>query len=198
MAEQLVACGMLSLVITLSVSVLQPCLVDWRILQDRSDMERSSSLAGQLMSRELRASTASSMTVLTTPPAVSFLAVSTTTSQEYDPLTGEPLWDHFVIYYVDVPNQILYRKFWPGNNRAAIPPLPYKLPSTTAAQLSAAELLLVCTTSNGSERPFARLVDGLDVQSDAVATVLQLHLSVETRRGKSQMVRRIAIQLRND
>lgn len=196
--EQMVVCGLLSLVLALAFSVLQPCLVDWKILQDRSDMERSASLAGERMSRDMTCSSADSLTVIDNPPAVSFLVPSETGAQGYDPVNGTPMWDHFVIYYLDASNQILYRKTWPGPGGAVIPPYNYTLPSTTVFRLSTAELQLAATTTNGSERRFVTLIDGLQVQTDAQVTVLQMQFSVQTRRGTDHLTRRVALRMRND
>jgi prepilin-type N-terminal cleavage/methylation domain-containing protein len=196
--EQMVVVALLALLIGLAVTVLQPCLVEWGIVQDRSDMERSSTLAGERIRREWLSSTKASLTVLASPPAFSFLVPADAVGSAYDPLNGTPMWDHYVIYFLDATHHILFRKLWPAPvGDVPVPPLGETLPSTTAHPLSAAELALVCSTSNGTERPVATLVDGIAVSTDAAAVVLEMQLSVQTRRGVDHLTRRLAVHMRN-
>jgi hypothetical protein len=140
--EQIAACALFSLVMTLSWQVLSPNLRLWQRERGRAEIEQNSLVVATRLAAELRASNADSVTCLADPPGFSFAA-----APGYDPDSGRPVWSGAVAYSLDTENHVLYRME----------------SSADKGLLSAAGLQRLLTSDNQTERAVATYVYALTV-----------------------------------
>lgn len=195
LVETLVGTTLLALVLMLSAQVITPSLRIWKLDQARATVEGTALILEKRLAAELVASTAESLTTLADPPSLAFLQ-----ADGYDPDSGKPVWNRYVLYSLDTTNRVLHREEWPNPGLSLqVPLLLRTLPTTEPKALTPAELRLAVTSHNGTERPAGHYVSGLQVvrgtREEPVEVVLTF--SVPTPHGLESRERRLAMALRN-
>ncbi|HEY4000992.1 MAG TPA: hypothetical protein VGO93_19140 [Candidatus Xenobia bacterium] len=179
--ELLMTCALILIVFNLAYSVLMPSLHIWITNESQAAIEDSAVVLESRIGRELERSGQASVAVLPgVAPALqafSFASLGNETQTDisdnpwspapdsFDPQTGRPEWQYFVVYYVPAGSQTVYRKIWPWPvpPKKPIPVLSYTFPTNNVVQLSAADLQTLCDTPNGSERQVASYVTALQL-----------------------------------
>src|ERR1017187_7836083 len=124
---------------SLALQIFTPCLSIMRTDQSQACLDQTALVLSLKMERELLATSRDSLTVCGSE--LSFLS-----AQSYDPMSGLPIWQNFVIYYRQ--GGVLYRKTYVAAG----------LPSTKTMQLKGAQLDFQSATPNGSEAKMAQNV----------------------------------------
>ncbi|CAN0324267.1 unnamed protein product, partial [Phaeothamnion confervicola] len=132
LVEILVAMTLFSMATGMALDLLKPALSIFHLDQTQARLDETSLILGRKMQSELLASRLDSVTVST--HAIAFLSGSS-----FDPSTGRPIWEEFVIYYLDNGN--VCRKTYQ----------PTGLPSTKTLRLTNTQLTQALMTPNGSE-----------------------------------------------
>lgn len=171
--EQVVSTSLLAVVMLLTWQVLSPCLKVWQTDQAEVAIDQLGMLDSVRLRAELSRSTSRSLAFLDgDPPALCFLSCDDPSqTAAYDPVTGRPIWRKWVVYFLDVENEILYRKEWPNSTLSGqIPDLGVTLPTTTPTALTPALLRSLCVTTNGTEHRVSHNVQQFSVSQPALAS----------------------------
>ena len=132
LVEILVAMSLFSMATGMALDLLRPALSIFNVDQTQARLDETSLILGRKLQAELLASRLDSVTVST--HAIAFLSGSS-----YDPSTGRPIWEEFVIYYLDNVN--VGRKTYQSSG----------LPSTKTLRLTNIQLTQAVMKPNGSE-----------------------------------------------
>ncbi|HEY4000996.1 MAG TPA: hypothetical protein VGO93_19160 [Candidatus Xenobia bacterium] len=187
--ELILTLSLLLLLFGLAWQVLLPALRIWVVNQARASIEETGIVLESRIAREMERSTQSTVTILPPGPveAFSFATFGNETQTDigdpwllptpppdgYNPQTGLPEWQYFVIYYHPTGTQNVYRKIWPvppqgcpqapPTATASCQPFYEVLPSANVRTLTTDELASLCATPNGSERQVSSFVDALQL-----------------------------------
>ncbi len=177
--ELLVTMTLVVAVFTIAYNALLPSLRIWAINQGQANLEQTGEVLEARMLSELKASTRQSLTTYApaaTPAspdqalrAVSFASTGPEfNADSFDPMSGMPLWQFFVVYYAPAGSHTIYRRMWPDPNLPAgsqVPPcipmgqlsspppgaLPYMFPTWKPVPLTQGDLVLLCSTLKGAQ-----------------------------------------------
>lgn len=179
LAESVVALGLFTMVSTMTWQVLSPNLRLWERSRTRTEVEQGAMVAETRLVNELRESCADSVTCIGIPPGFSFATLDP--HAPYDPDTGKAAWQGVIAYVLDTENHVLYRKS-----------------TSTATQLSPAELVQLLTSENGTERAVSNYVMTLTVTAP-VQGVMHVSLRYAWPEDDGQQVvdHVIDVQMRN-
>lgn len=197
-AELLITMALVLLLAGLAFKLLVPAVAVWKATQAQATLEETALVISSKIVRDVERSTPATVTPITpADPTTGLQAVAFASTGEdgsadsYDPSTGLPLWQFYVVYYVPAGRHDLYRKLWPVPWLPAAsqaPPVPAGMtfPSSVPAPLTPGLLAQVCATRNGTERSLGTCVDvfGVSVLANQNG-VLSLHVSTPSARGRA-------------
>jgi hypothetical protein len=108
LAELIVVIGLLGLLLTLCVQVLNPSIRVWELNRARADLDQAAMVSSGRIQRDLLATRRDAISFRASTPCVLAYPVST----RYEPLTGKPIFDRWALYSLDPSNRVLYRREW--------------------------------------------------------------------------------------
>lgn len=178
--EVLVAAALLGLLTTLFVWFLVPALRMSAQGAARADLQQMAVLGTNRIAADLQDTAVGGVSILpraVTDPTNDPVVLAMVPIEDVD-TEGRRLWrDELVVYLWDRAQQRLYRKTWPPAPPASlsVDPLPTNRPSS----FTAADLLSLAATPNGTERSVATGVVHFDVLHAGGAGPLTQPLTVE-------------------
>jgi type II secretory pathway component PulJ len=152
LVENMLATGLFSLVTLLAVQLFTPCLKIFKQDQGQARLDETALVTSRTIEREVKPSTINSLT--TSSQAFSFLE-----GESFDPTSGNPIWQNFVVYYFQ--NGKLWRKVW----------TPVGFPTMQSARLSAAQLAVAVATVTGTEHVVTQSVQSVTIASSQTLQV---------------------------
>jgi hypothetical protein len=136
----LLVLGLFGVASDIALQMVSPCMTIMSTDQTQARLDQTSMVVSMKLERELLATSLNSVSAQGS--ALSFLA-----GQGFDPLSGAPIWQQYVIYYLNAST--LYRK------TAVI----LGLPSTQVMRLTPVQLGMEAATPNGTEAVVAQKVE---------------------------------------
>lgn len=103
------ACSVLAVLMTMILGVYRAGATSWRTLERHSTLAQQGLAALDRMSRELEESTYGSLSFGPRRDALAFLVATRDEDAQFDfdPATGKPRWDHYLVLYHDAAAQEL-------------------------------------------------------------------------------------------